>query len=108
MAPQGKAATTDTEEDDPWQTGSGMVDDIDGYIQEPFFGVDEKYNAEAMLFCATLVDPDGEPLTTLKYSVGQGWEAEDDGSEVRHPSKARITNSSRFGLFIDRIAGPTD
>lgn len=96
------------EEDDPWKTGTGMADDFDGYFQEPFFGVDEKYNAEAMLFCATLVDPEGEPVTTIKYSVGQGWDAEDDGSTISHPTKKVINNSSRFGFFIDRLAGGTD
>lgn len=94
-------------ERDPWETGSGMVDDVDGYMTECFFGVDEKYNADAVLFCATLVDANGEPLTQIKYSVGQDWETNNDGSEISHPSKTQINQNSRFGYFIDRLAKPT-
>lgn len=96
----------EVKEKDPWETGTGMADDFDGTITEPFFGVDEKYNAEAVLFCATLVDENGEEITTLKYSVGDGWETNNDGTEIMHPSKAQINKGSRFGYFIDRLAKP--
>lgn len=96
----------DNIEKDPWETGSGMVDDVDGTMTECFFGTDERYNADAVLFCSTLVDAAGEPITTLKYSVGEGWETNADGSEIMHPTKTQINQSSRFGYFIDRIAKP--
>lgn len=94
------------EEDDPWQTSAGFADNFVGYISEPFFGVDEKYNPEAMLFCATLQDKDGEPLATLKYSVGRGWVSDDDGAAITHPARAKINEGSRFGYFVDRLAQP--
>lgn len=110
MAVTGKAVNNaDTEEeDDPWSTGTGMADDFDGYIAEPFFGTDEQYNAEAVLFCANLVAADGTPITMLKYSVGAGWVPSDDGATLSHPQKTKINESSRFGFFIDRIAQPTN
>ncbi len=102
-------APANTEEElGDWATSSGMPDKFVGYMEQCFFGVDEKYNADAMLFCAQLVDEQGEPITTLKYSVGQDWETDNDGTALTHPSKTKINNSSRFGRFIDRIAQPTD
>lgn len=95
-------------DDDAWETGSGMPNQFVGYIAEPFFGTDEKYNnGEAMLFQAQLVDEDGEPVTTLKYSVGADWEADDSGATITHPTKTKINDSSRFGRLIDRIVKPT-
>jgi hypothetical protein len=100
------AKQEETVEDDPWSTGSGMPDKFIGYIDEPFFGVDEKYHADAMLFNATLVDEEGEPVATIKYSVGEDWEANNEGTEITHPTKTKVNSSSRFGRFIDRIAEP--
>jgi hypothetical protein len=103
-----RAAPQSEEEDNAWETGTGMADQFVGYIEGAFFGVDENYNPDAMLFQANLVGEDGEPVTTIKYSVGQEWEASADGSEISHPSKTKINNSSRYGRFIDRLAMPTN
>jgi len=105
MTPQTGAPT---EEKDPWETGTGMADNFDGYLTEVFFGTDERYNAEAVLFCATLVGKDGDEITTIKYSVGDGWVANEAGTEIAHPTKTQINQSSRFGYFIDRIAKPAE
>lgn len=108
MAVNAKAVSGDAlDPESPWQTSSGLVDDVDAFISEPFFGVDEQYNADAMLFCAELIDPEGTRLTTLKFSVGKGWNVDDNGTRIEHEKKGKINKSSRFGAFIDRIAQPT-
>ncbi len=92
---------------DPWETGTGMADDFDGWISEPYFGVDERYaGGAATLFCATLIDETGEPVTTIKYSVGEDWEPDGSGAEITHPTKAQINQNARFGRFIDRLVKP--
>lgn len=107
MAEAKQATAAEELEDDPWSTGTGLQDDFDGIITEAFFGTDETYNAEAVIFVATLTDDDGQPITTLKYSVGKDWIPSDDGTSITHPRKGKINESSRFGFFIDRIAQPT-
>lgn len=98
-----KTRKDEDERQDPWGTDTGLASQFNGWIKDPSFGFIEEYQGgDALLFTAMLVDEEGEDVRTIGYSIGRDWEANDDGSEVEHPTKTRFIKSTRYGGFIER------
>jgi len=96
--------------DNTWETTSGLIDDIDGYITNPRFGFREQYIAvagEAVLFMFDLVDEDGNLISNPEfppaYSVGAGWLVKENGTRIERPEKPKIIRTSMYGRLIDRV-----
>jgi len=95
-----------------WDLESGLINDVDGYISNPRFGVKEEYaqavvaqtgGSTALMFLIDIVDEDGELLGSQGYSVGSGWETDDDGSLIAHPTRKNVVESSMYGRFQKRV-----
>lgn len=82
---------------DPFTAETGLIDDFDFSIAEAWFTTDAGYNnGETLLLKLTgNTDNPDQPETTLQYSCGSGWEAEDNGKRaVREDGKRRRFNQS--------------
>ena len=88
-----------------WETESGLIDDVDGWIANPIFGIKEEY-ATAVALSGTpggvmimfdLVDEDGIVIGNQGYSIGTGWEVSDDGRYITHPKRKNVVSSTVYG-----------
>jgi hypothetical protein len=94
-----------------WETGTGLLDDVDAYITNARFGFKEAYRqvagAEVVLLMFDLVDADGNllnnPDAPPAYSVGSGWQVVEGGTRIVHPNRSRIIGSSMYGRLINRV-----
>lgn len=92
----------------PWETVTGLPDDIDAYITNPRFGSKDEYTAVveggvAPMFLIDLVNEEGELVATPGYSCGAGWVIQANGVEITHPLRSNIVNSSIYGQLITRV-----
>lgn len=86
---------TDHDEFDPFSPETGLIDDFDFTITSAYFTTDSAYNdGETLLLkLEGQTDNPETPETTLQYSCGNGWEAEDNGKKaVREDGKRRRFN----------------
>lgn len=82
---------------DPFTAESGLIDDFDFTITEAWFTTDASYNSGETLLLKLSGNTDSadQPETTVQYSCGSGWEAEDGGKKaVREDGKRRRFNQS--------------
>lgn len=96
-----------------WQTETGLVDDIDGIIVNPRFGVKEEYAQQVsltsggaetgLMFMVDLMDDNGEVIGNQGWSIGSGWEASEDGRYITHPKRQNVVNSSLYGQLQDKV-----
>ena len=94
-----------------WETETGLVNDVDGWIANPRFGRRDEYAqiVEAvvpgggLMFLIDLTDTDGDLIGSQGYSVGSGWETNDDGSEISHPKRVNVVSSSVYGQLINQV-----
>ena len=88
----------------PWDVASGFVDDIDGYLYNARFGVQEEYGAVAgpdqLCFLADLLNAEGEAEGHVVFSVGSGWKTADQGASIYHDVKQNVVKTSRYGEFV--------
>lgn len=95
-----------------WETESGLVDDVDGIIVNPRFGLKEEY-AQAvqltsqgqdtgLMFLVDLMDDNGEIIATQGWSVGSGWEVSEDSLSISHPKRANVVTSSMYGQLQNK------
>jgi len=103
------------EELGPWDTTRGMVDDIDAFIQNARFGINEQYaqkiqeavedgvSPDQLCFLGDLVNAEGELLSSLVYSLGKDWRTEDNGATIVHDTRKNVVTSSRYGVFVDTV-----
>jgi len=91
-----------------WETESGLVDDIDGYITNPRFGTKEEYasvvmqegeidGVKGLMFLVDLMDDKGEIIASQGWSVGTGWTPNEDGSEITHPKRNNVVHNTLYG-----------
>jgi hypothetical protein len=82
---------------DPFSPETGLIDDFDFTVDSAWFTTDAAYNnGETLLLKLNgPTDNPDQPETTLQYSCGSGWEAEDNGKRaVREDGKRRRFNQS--------------
>lgn len=98
----------------PWETETGLVNDVDGWIVRARFGKLDEYmqkiaavaTADAstgLMFLFDLIDESGEVIGNGGYSVGSGWVAADDGSSISHPKRNNVVGSCRYGELQNRV-----
>ena len=91
-----------------WETESGLVDDIDGWVTNPRFGTKEEYasvvvqesetdGVKGLMFLIDLMDEKGEIIASQGWSVGTGWTPNDDGSEISHPKRNNVVHNTLYG-----------
>lgn len=97
-----------TQENLGWDTveSTGLIDDFDGTISnETTFGYDQKYG-DNLVFILEFDDvetEDGEPVRQF-YSLGKGWDTNDNGETVFNPANPKGFNkSSNYGMFIEAV-----
>jgi len=99
----------------PWDTSRGMVDDIDAFIQNARFGINDQYaqkmheavedgtTPDQLCFLAELVNPEGELLSSLVFSLGKDWFTQDNGASIQHETRKNVVTNSRYGVFVDTV-----
>jgi hypothetical protein len=97
----------------PWDTESGLIDDVDGYISNPHFGIKEEYSQAVSLstageqkgnmFLFDVVDANGEVLGGQGYSVGTGWVVSEDGLSISHATRKNVVTNTMYGQLQNRV-----
>lgn len=99
------------QEFDPWETESGLPNDVDAYMANCHFGTRDRYmeqvvagggESSGLMFLVDLVDEGGELLGQQGWTVGSGWDTEDDGASIFHPTRKNVVTSSRYGQLQNR------
>ena len=94
-----------------WETESGLIDDVDGYIVNPHFGFKEEY-AQAVqasgtpggaMFIVDVMSPEGELLGSQGYSIGTGWEISEDGRYITHLKRSNVVTSTLYGQLQNKV-----
>lgn len=100
-----------------WELELGLINDIDGYIVNPRFGVKEEYaakvlrelgegagtQAKPLMFLIDLQSPEGEYLGSQGYSVGTGWIVSEDGLSISHPTRHNVVKSCIYGQLQHQV-----
>lgn len=95
-----------------WETESGLIDDVDGYIVNAKFGVREEY-AQAVLETSgapgglmilfDIADENGEVMGNQGYSVGTGWTPSDDGLSISHVKRSNVVTNTMYGQLQKQV-----
>jgi hypothetical protein len=112
-APEPVEATVEETEGefDPWELESGLPNDVDAYMAHCHFGTRDQYmqqivagggEGSGLMFLFDLVDENGEIMGNQGYTVGSGWDTEDDGASIVHPTRKNVVASSRYGQLQHR------
>lgn len=109
------------ENESAWETESGLIDDVDGYIANPHFGTKEEYalavsamggQAVGLMFLIDLHDENGEFIGSQGWSIGTGWEVSDDDLSISHPKRKNVVHSSMYGqlqnIVVKELGVPMD
>ena len=101
------------EERGPWETESGLVDDVDAWIANPHFGVKEEYSQvvvettggtqRGVMLLIDLIDENGEIIGNQGYSIGTGWEVSEDGLTISHAKRQNVIGSTLYGQLQHRV-----
>jgi len=95
-----------------WETESGLIDDVDGYIVNPRFGVREEYAqavletsgaAGGLMFLIDIADENGEVIGNQGYSVGTGWEPSSDGLSISHVKRQNVVTNTMYGQLQKQV-----
>ncbi len=100
------------DEFDPWALESGLPNDVDAYMANCKFGTKDQYEQQivagggsigmSLMFMFDLVSEDGELLGNAGFSIGSGWQTEDDGETVVHATRKNVVMSTRYGALQSR------
>lgn len=97
-----------TEEQNLWETSSGLVDMYVGDVGDAYFAFDDNYNnGDTLVFKIEFKtdDPDvgDEGTVTEMYPCGAGWDTTDKGKSAHHESgkPKKFNKNSGMGLLID-------
>ena len=103
--------TTEAEKASTWDTESGLINDVDGYVANAKFGTKDEY-AQAVaasgseggqMLLLDITDEKGEVLGSQGYSIGSGWIISDDGLSIEHPKRRNVVGSSLYGQLQNRV-----
>jgi len=93
----------------PWDTGSGLPDDVDGIIAAAEFGFKQEYAAiagsDAPMLMLKLINEEGEEIGSPGFSCGAGWNLVDGGKAIHHPVREsqKVIKTSIYGQLIDAV-----
>lgn len=94
----------------PWDTETGLPNDVDGWVANPRFGLKDEYaqvvqaaGGEGNMLILDLVSKNGELIGSQGYSIGTGWIISDDGMEISHPKRKNVVGSSMYGQLQNRV-----
>ncbi len=102
---------TEGEKASAWDTESGLINDVDGWIGNAKFGTKDEY-AQAVaasgseggqMLLLDIIDEKGEILGSQGYSIGSGWVISDDGLSIEHPKRKNVVGSSLYGQLQNRV-----
>jgi len=92
-----------TKEKSSWDTDSGLVDECDFFITEPYWGYRDEYQSgEVPLLILGGESPD-EDIESIIFPCGAGWEVMEQGRKVQHSKRVRFVKTSLVGRLIDRV-----
>lgn len=101
------------EERGPWETESGLIDDVDAWIANPRFGVKEEYSQvvvettggeqKGVMLLFDLADEKGEIIGGQGYSIGTGWEISEDGLVITHAKRKNVVTGTLYGQLQNRV-----
>lgn len=95
-----------------WELESGLISDVDAWMANCKFGFKEEYRSKVlatgaeesgMMFLVDLIAENGEILASQGWSVGTGWVASDDGSEITHPKRTNVVRGCRYADLQERV-----
>ena len=96
-----------------WDTESGLVDDVDGWIVNPRFGIKEEYSqaviettggeSKGAMLLFDLQNEAGEIIGSQGYSIGTGWEISEDGRYITHAKRKNVVTNTRYGQLQIRV-----
>ncbi len=99
-------------QDTSWETETGLINDVDGWIANACFGKKDEY-AQAvaatgtedigLMFMFDVIDAGGDVLGSQGYSLGSGWIPAEDGLSISHPKRNNVVGSSRYGELQNRV-----
>lgn len=105
--------TTAQEQRGPWETESGLIDDVDAWIANPHFGIKEEYSQvvvattggeqKGAMILFDLTDENGEVLGSQGYSIGTGWEISEDGLTITHAKRKNVVTNTLYGQLQNRV-----
>lgn len=105
--------TTEQEQRGPWETESGLIDDVDAWISSPHFGVKEEYSQvvvattggeqKGAMILFDLADENGEILGNQGFSIGTGWEISEDGLQITHAKRKNVVTNTLYGQLQNRV-----
>lgn len=105
--------TMEEQERGPWDTESGLIDDVDGYIASPHFGIKAEYSQavslstageqKGLMFIIDVVDANGEVLGGQGYSIGTGWIVSEDGLSISHATRKNVVTNTMYGQLQNRV-----
>jgi len=97
----------------PWETESGLIDDVDAWITNPHFGIKEEYSQAVIeasggeqkgaMIIFDLQDENGEIIGSQGYSIGTGWEISEDGLTIAHAKRKNVVTNSMYGQLQNRV-----
>lgn len=97
-----------------FKTSSGLLDNYDFWSSEAWFAKDSRFGGgrDPLLHIRGQAIIDGEVVNeeeTLLYGCGQGWEINNGGQSVSHPSgKVNFSNASNLGKLLDALGALGD
>lgn len=104
---------TSEQERGPWETESGLIDDVDAWIANPHFGVKEEYSLvvvqttggeqKGAMLLFDLADENGEIIGSQGYSIGTGWEISPDGLTIAHAKRKNVVTGTLYGQLQNRV-----
>lgn len=92
-----------------FKTSSGLLDDYDFWVTESWYAKDKRFGggADPILHLRGQALIDGEVVNeeeTLLYGCGQGWEIQNGGQSVSHPTgKINFTEASNIGKLLNAL-----
>jgi len=95
-----------------WETESGLIDDVDGWIVNPRFGIREEYAQAVMetsgapgglMLLIDIADENGAVIGNQGYSVGTGWEPADDGLSISHVKRQNVVTNTLYGQLQKQV-----
>ena len=95
-----------------WETESGLIDDVDGWIVNPRFGTREEYVAAVvessggtggLMLLLDIADENGEIIGGQGYSVGTGWDPSEDGLSITHIKRKNVVTNTMYGQLQKEV-----
>ena len=94
-----------------WETETGLINDVNGWIAHPKFGQKDEYTTAIVatgaeggnMFLVDLIDENGEIVASQGYSIGTGWIVSDDGQSISHPKRRNVVGSTVYGQLQNRV-----